>query len=101
MSSIIPIASHLHPAILTLVNQPDFELDGLLDLEAETGSIVFPNGCQTDAERIAHLEYRVRYLRELMDAAHDQQAVDVELRQSHQRAADALRNAKAAQQNRN
>ena len=83
------------------MTSPDFDLDALLDMEADTGRIVFPSGCNTDATRIAHLEHRVTYLRTLMDAAHDQQIVDVELRQSYQRAATALTAAKAAQQNRN
>ena len=88
--------------MLAPMTEPDFDLEGDLAHEEATGRIVFPAGCVTDAQRIANLEYRLRYLNELSHAANEQgMPVGAGHLKAFLRTQDALAAARSAQRNQN
>ena len=79
------------------MTEPDFNLEGDLDYEESTGKVVFPGGCDTDAQRIAHMEYRLEYLQRLHRSAMEHEADERDIILAINRTNTALAAAKAAQ----
>lgn len=84
------------------MTEPDFNLEGDLAHEEATGKIVYPVGCDTDAKRIAHLEYRMNYFSLLSSNAHKNGTqLDPSDIAAIQRTKEALASARSAQQSQN